>query len=228
MLLQAIELNTQAVCTLANGKSGRATVDALKQAMEIMEALYEDRTIMDCSKATEDGRLQCRAVSMPDLYDEHFFIFNHALLFDPVVVSTSPSGIVGPSDMAYGCAVLTFNMALAYHQIGIQTGSSKKLKTSCLLYGKVAEMTSAAVASRSDLSVLHLIALNNAAQIQYSQARFVACDELFSHVRYILQFPDLLESSTDQLVQSVLASGDIDEIKLNTVVCNTPSTAPTA
>ena len=249
MLQQAFDLNTQGIFSLASGKAGRTSIVAIKQAMQAMDALFDDEVGFprDMVKGTapeeEPTILRCRAVSVPALQDDQFFIFNYAFLFAPTTNATTTRGSrLSPTDMAYGSAVLTFNMALTYHRLGMQMGSSRKLRTACLLYGKVVEMASvAAVESQpshthespstvigSDLYFLHLVALNNAAQIQYRSASFLACDELLSHVRYMLQ--ELFEQpeSDYERLMSVLPAGALDEIKLNTVVCNIPSTAPTA
>lgn len=245
MLQQAFDLNTQGICSLANGKAGRNTIVAIKQAMQAMDALYDDEVASEVNTNTsatqevkQDGSLRCRAVSIPELKDDQFFIFNYAFMFAPAATDASSSGSkMGPTDMAFGCATLTFNMALTYHQLGMQSGSTRKLRTACLLYGKVVEMASAAVESLpstdvngvgSDLFSLHLVALNNAAQIQYCLANFPACDELQTHVKHMIQQLFEHPESYSERLMEILPGGALEEIKLNTVVCSMPSTAPTA
>lgn len=232
ILQQAFELNMQGIFSLVNGKAGRTSVISIKQAMQVMDALYEDadaKQPQDTPMMSADARLTCRTVSVPGLQDDQFFIFNYAFLFAPTAMGNDT---LSPTDMAYGCAVLTFNMALTYHQLGKQTGSTRKLRTACLLYGKVVEMARAAADSQdmclvgSDIFLLHLVALNNAAEIQYSLAGFQASDDLLTHVRYMMQ--QLLEQPMADDVLDALPAGAMDEIKLNTVVCSIPTSAPTA
>ena len=239
ILQQAFELNMQGIFSLVNGKAGRTSIISIKQAMHAMDALYEDADAKQDQDTTmmpaddDDLRLKCRTVSVPGLQDDQFFIFNYAFLFAPTT-NLDGNGKLSSTDMAYGCAVLTFNMALIYHQMGKQTGSSRKLRTACLLYGKVAEMARSAAESQgmegsslvgSDLFLLHMVAMNNAAEIQYSLAGFQACNELLMHVQYMMQ--QLYEEPMADVVGD-LPAGAMDEIKLNTVVCSIPSSAPTA
>jgi hypothetical protein len=172
-----------------------------------------------------------RTIPVPDLRDEHFYIFSHAFILD----SESMREDVGNADMAFCCAVLTFNMALTYHHLGLRMGDSRKLRAACHLYGNCVEMASSVqgVPTPSvgdNLFLLQMMAMNNASQIQYSLAQFAESHDLLSHVRnMMLQIFDRVRYEPDVAQAIELLPGEaLDEINLNVVVCLIPTTAPIA
>ncbi|CAB9518926.1 expressed unknown protein [Seminavis robusta] len=243
-LKRICELNAHGILALARYKVDKGSILAIKEAMLAMDHLC---AVSDGGfQASPDASLAFRVVPVPGLDDGNFYIYNHAFLVSPAMMNMQPGGpqqflpqgVLSSTNMAVFCAILTFNMALTYHQLGQQSGDSRKLRTACLLYGNCMEMASSVEglpqpAVGDDLFILHMVAMNNAAQIQYTLANFAESDQLLTHVRrMMLQLLDrdrtLGATATHMDLVSMLPRECMDEINLNCAVCIKPHTAPTA
>ena len=234
-LQRICELNAHGILALAQGKAGKCSILALKEAMITLDLLCS--LSPQGSENSADLPFAFRTVPVPGLHDDNMYIVDHAFLVSPAITLNNSISLTA-TDMAVVCAILTFNMALIYHQLGRESGDSRKLNTSYRLYCNCSEITGAVVGiprpSVSDtLDVMQMLAMNNAAQIQYAMASFAESDSLMAQVRRrMLQFqnrddiPEPFSSETNLFI--VIPRESLDEINLNAAVCIRPSTAPTA
>lgn len=229
LLSQICELNAQGVLALASGKAGKSSVTLLRQAMLCMDQLC---AVAPDGALSSQPSVPLRTIPLPIFQDEHFYIFNHAFVLDMPAQQQLSS-----VNMAYCCAVLTFNMALTYHQIGRELGDSRKLRAACHLYGNCVEMTGSVQgvpppSAGDKLFLLQMMAMNNASQIQYSLAKFAESHHLLCHVRQMMQQIFERNNGVEPLpandAVAYLPAEALDEVNLNAVVCVYPSTAPMA
>jgi hypothetical protein len=229
------ELNAHGILALAQGRPGKSSVLTLREAMVALDLL--------CSVSAKgfvhsaDLPFAFRTVPVPGLNDRNFYIVDNAILVSPAMILNGTTELTS-TNMAVLCAILTFNTALAYHQAGRRSGHSGKMKIAYRLYGNCIEMASSVedMPHRrvgDALSVLYIVAMNNAAQIQYALANFADSDQLMAQVRRSMlelldnaKVPEPYSSETDLL--AMLPSECLHEINLNAAVCTRPSTAPTA
>lgn len=226
LLKEICDLNAQGVLALTHGTAGKTSVALIRQAMLSMDQVCA--TAPDVPLTLEPP-MSFRTIPVSDLRDEHFYIFSHAFSLD-LAPNTQE---FDSTSLAFCCAVLTFNMALTYHQLGHREGSSKKLRAACHLYGNCVEMVSSVSSPPTpgdNLFLLQMMAMNNASQIQYSLAKFSESNHLLSHVRQMMH--QISEQSMEELEDTgalaYLPSEALDEVNLNGVVCLHPPTAPTA
>jgi hypothetical protein len=234
-LKRICELNAHGLLALAQGRPGKSSVLALKEAMVALDVLCSV-SAKGCEHSA-DSPLAFRTVPVPGLNDSNFYIVDHAFLVSPALLLNGTTELTS-TDTAVLCAILTFNMALTYHLAGRWSGHSGKMKIAYRLYGNCIEMASSVEGMfhrrvGDSLYVLNMIAMNNAAQIQYTLANFADSDQLMAHVRRSML--ELLDNgkisepfSSERDLLAMLPSECLHEINLNAAVCTLPSTAPMA
>jgi hypothetical protein len=234
-LKRICDLNAHGLLALAHGKTRKSPVSTLKEALMAMDLL--------CSVYPAGGGYSAnssfafRTMPLPGLDDDNFYIADHAFLVSPTMILKGTTELTA-TDTVVLCTILTFNMALIHHHLGRQSGNSGTMQTAYRLYRNCIEMASSVEGIPPPrvgdaLYVLHMVAMNNAAQIQYTLANFADSDQLMAHVRRSMSqllagdtIPEPLSSERDIL--AMLPRKCLQEISLNAALCTRPSTAPLA
>jgi hypothetical protein len=178
------ELNARAIFALAQGQPAKHSILSFKEAMEALDLLCTASPEQDF----EDSLLAFRSVQVPGLNDSNdFYIIDQAILVSSAMITEGTTELKA-TNMTLLCSILTFNMALTYHQLGHRSGNSRRMKTAYRLYGNCIEMARCVegvpLPRVGDARyVLHMMAMNNAAQIQCNLANFEVSDQLMADVR---------------------------------------------
>jgi hypothetical protein len=227
-LVQAIQLNNEAAILL----QAKNTTDALRcfqGALVIMKSSVMDNecnrpgTLADwtdrpCSipPANAANNLDCdRQVGTIFFYSRPMVLFadnavKHGLLHEQVVT-----------------AFIVFNLALAYHRLGIETGTNEPLKYALKLYQIVLTCQSLEKfvddEIRRNLEVLICVALNNLSHLHFEFCDYSSSMQCMDSMAEWVMQTDCLECPS-YLLQEFEAEG----IKLNIVFTHCPMAAHAA
>jgi tetratricopeptide (TPR) repeat protein len=171
-------------------------------------------------------------VEVPYLKDDRFFLYSCTVTFQP---PASSSAVPSSAEIAFYCATILFNLALAHHQQGQRTSGEDRLSAlrhAMQLYQEAAKalhtlqqrMTPpAALAYREDLLLLHLAIWNNQACILVVLGNVHAADACFQHVlvqsRMALDADEDLELTRHNF--SIFEQSQIQEFLRNAMVFGT-------
>ncbi|CAB9522817.1 expressed unknown protein [Seminavis robusta] len=205
LLQQIAHLNKVGVSCLASG-SGADAVRAFKQALGVMAQVTQHP---ESSQLFQSRIHACSPVPIHGMKTP-FYLYSNGLVFE---ASTD-------IDIAFVNSVILFNLALAFHQRGLQCGREQALRKALSLYDLSTQLI-------SDLSAcsgaLLLVALNNSAQIQFELGEYqCSCETLQMLEGEAVHLP-LADCSS-----AVLGQEHIDQIFLNVALTKPPMTAASA
>ncbi|CAB9516604.1 expressed unknown protein [Seminavis robusta] len=219
---QAALLNREGIAALSCGNSAKAHA-CFKHVLEIMGYITQFPNLPQGHAAT--AWLQgVSPVSIPNFDNERFFIYNCALMFQPVA---SPN--FTQLDITLYSAAAIFNMALAYHQRAVQTAGSSSasgmLRIAARMYDQCLQIVRSLPAGiESDASALVLIVLNNRSHIYFETQNYEKASAMLDHVQRLSR--SMVRHNA--VGGPVLQTESFEEIALNVLVTTRPSTAACA
>lgn len=199
-LQQIAQLNKVGVQCLASGNGGDA-VKVFKNALAHMGYVTQH--------PSSDDLFQCKAQNCSSHpignMESSYYLYSSGFVFEAGV----------EVDIAFCNAVILFNLALAFHQRGIQHGQEARLRKAVSFYDLSTQLISELSASSG---ALLLAALNNSAQIQFELGQYdVACETL-----------ELLQGEAVNVPPGVLEQEDVDQFFLNAALTRPPTVAACA
>jgi tetratricopeptide (TPR) repeat protein len=266
LIERAAELNEDGVYELAYGSFPTAVQsfeNAVRQMMRVCEQttqahyLQQYSTKQCNSNSNSNSNSQSSTtlslppsrsnVEVPYLKDDRFFLYSCTVTFHPTGSTSSgtsnATSCVVPSsaEIAFYCATILFNFALAHHQQGqriVGQDRMASLSQALQLYQEAAKALhtlqqrmapQAAVAYREDLLLLHLAIWNNQACILVALGNVEAADACFQHVmvqsRMALAADDITSSDDPQVPPrhnfSIFEQSQIQEFLRNAMVFGT-------
>ena len=199
-LQQIAHLNKVGVSALASG-DGSEALKAFKNALAVMGFVTQH--------PSSDALFQCKTQSFSAhpvrKMDRSFYLYNNAFVFEANV----------EVDIAFCNAIILFNLALACHQRGVQTGNEARFRKALSFY----DLSTQLITEMTPYSgALLLASLNNSAQIQFELADYHgACETL-----------ELLQGEAVHVPPGVLEQEDVDQFFLNVALTRPPTTAASA
>ncbi|CAB9500117.1 expressed unknown protein [Seminavis robusta] len=173
LLEQAAGLNEDGVYELSSGKPQEAIPlfqEAWESLMEVAGATGSTCTSSivgtDCSTAATTTRIQ-----IPHLEDDVFYIYSCAVAYS-ASTSTTPVNTTS-KDVQFECAIVLFNLALAFHQQGKKTKKEGFLRRALQYYQQCQQSlqqvltTNTTCTAHDELILLTLAVMNNQASIEY-------------------------------------------------------------
>lgn len=229
--------NADGVVSLQNGDCGRAfhslvaTLTTLAKCRNHHVAQVEGMAPpLSLPPPSSNSRPKnCKAIAIPYLEDNAFFIYSNAVIFSrkPRIVSEGQQQQSWQLDTITFCeAVAQFNLGLAYHQRGKYCGEDRTLLGALELYEQsLNTLQNIQAVENEETNILRLAVMNNRIHILNEMARFSTAQVFVN---------ELLLGSVNALslnqgnVLSFLTRGDIDNFLLNALVIRRFNTAPCA
>lgn len=169
------------------------------------------------SERSDDGTSMHSTIDLPDLQQqEQTFIFNKALtLSEPSDCEATPSF----DDLQVSTATVVFNLALAHHRRGMNTGRAELLIKADKLYSMVLKLLSEDYHYTSRMSVItKLASINNLAQLRFDAGDFDKAREGLRHL-----------SHGFRVTSAVFLRGTaMKDLLLNVLLLTPPKAAPAA
>lgn len=199
-LQQIAHLNKVGVSCLATGRRGEA-VKAFTNALVVLSRVTHHPS------SDELFQYKVQQCSMQPIggMEKSFYLYSNAFVFEASM----------EADIAFCSGLILFNLALAFHQKGIQSGQEARLRKALSLYDLATQLISEISASTG---ALLLAALNNSAQVQFELGDYhVACETL-----------ELLQGEAMHVPSGILEQEHIDQFFLNVALTRPPTTAASA
>lgn len=182
---------------------------------------------LSCS--TDQRRYRCcRAVSVPNLEDEGFYIYSNALVFSrkPEISKESDPSVTQVDTIAFCEAVALFNLGLVYHHKGKRRGEDRALLGALDLYEhSLATLLTIKTADSDDVNVLKLAVMNNRVHILNEMVKFQSARSEINDL--LIQSVKALSSKNGESL-AFLTRAEIDNFLLNALVIRRFNTAPCA
>jgi len=238
LLQQAAFLNSAGATGLMTGESSDACLHVFNEALALMEqvSMCPDLQKVGSEPPRVSNTIECPSSfcsGSNDGSDDRFFVCRQALTFAPDYGTTPGVCNISEVDLSFYSAVIIFNMALTYHQTGLQQGDSPLLLQNALqLYDHCRQILNTILSPPGDdTDMLKLVTLNNQAQIHY------VCMQSFSTVAPLLEeirklCPVLLLNNSGCTAQSqspqcnkFYSVKTMKEISMNALLVTGPPTA---
>jgi hypothetical protein len=227
-LLLAIQLNNEAA-SLLQAKDTMEAVHCFQRALAIMKSLVVDR---ECHPETLVDWTD-RPRSIPPVHNKDMdCVWQGGSIYfcsRPILLSTD-NAVESECDCVLRVQVVSafvvFNLDLAYHRLGIETGTDEPLQYALKLYQIV--LTSQSIerfvdeGTRSDLEVLHCLVWNNLSHLHYEFCEYstsmycVGCMAEWVMHTECLEHPNYLQED------------EAEEMKLNIMFVRCPIAAHAA
>lgn len=155
---------------------------------------------------------KCHYEDIKEIQDSHYYFYNRALLFEATHVSS----------MDFISSLLTCNLAMAFHKIGLETGKVSALLKAASFYDFSANL---AENGSPESESLVIVARNNQALILQSLGRYEQSQEALGSVRILLnELPFQIDLECSKLIDMTIFT----EIFLNVEAMKPPHSAPCA
>lgn len=248
LLHQAAELNEDGVYELADDNFGEAMgsfENALQTMMQVCQLTHDAKGSTSSSTTASNNSIRrssshkqldtttpmlpppspSSSVEVPYLRDDRFYLYSCTVTFS-APPSSSSNNPPSTQEIAFYCATILFNLALAHHQQGqkLQQGALKRdasLRQALCLYQEAARTLQCLDHMADDILLMTLAILNNQGQILYTLQE---ADREICFQQLLLQSTTALHATNNF---SVFEQSQINEFIRNAVVAST-TLAPTA
>jgi tetratricopeptide (TPR) repeat protein len=212
--IQAAHLGQEGGEALSRG-DGNQACQKFKASLEILENVsvaIEQET--DPKDAVQVLSNTLTPYAIPNLCSGDFFVCNKALIFD-----VTDCQAVNSVNVALLTLVTLYNMALAYHQRGMSTGSTKMFQFAYRIYDQCLQLCAVLPENElTDVDVLSIMILNNVAHVYQ-------CAGEYNKAMDTLQRMNAFAHCSSPSLQNLEF---FDEILLNIMVGKSPRAAACA
>jgi hypothetical protein len=226
IIQRAITLNNDAVQALVDGNDARAA-ESLTRAIKIFKdelskppqvSLPEDSSYFVADESSPSSTTL--TVQLPELHQEQqSFLFNQALKLPEHSVNGENRPTVSESDLHVYTGAVIFNLALAHHRKGMNSGQGALLIKSEKLYSMILKLLSDDDHNTSRIAILvKLATVNNLAQRCFESGDFEQARQGLGHLSSTFRIKSL----------SFLQEDNIKELLMNVLLLKPPKVAPAA
>lgn len=214
---QASKLNLAGVGALAQGRWGLA-IHHLNAALNIINPLLlKTCEQYDAASRLRRPSLEHRHISLisdlsrrpqtkeiPHMSDDTFYVYNHALLFNPSALSSFGNHEPNFEDIeicyveiSFIWSVIHFNMALVLHKACLDTSSERYREESLLFYKLCLQNLWVIPATCDAMNMLILVAINNFGHVQIKGAG------VDMHMHCMGNYKEQLETTKSLLLRAI-------------------------
>jgi hypothetical protein len=235
VLFEAISLNNEAASLLKAGNTAEA-IAMLQRALLTMKLSVVDRELTTAELSivrTERSELPNQPASTNsacghcfDLKGGTIYFYGRPMLLSTTELGTDPIQNDSFIRVQVNSTCMVFNLALAYHHLGIETGMEESYQNALKLYQIVLTCQNVDPfvddETRAALQVLHCVVLNNLSHLHYE-----FCE--YRNGMHCLHCMAEWASQTECLERSsFLHEDEAEEIKLNLIFTHFPVAAHAA
>lgn len=220
LLQRAIAMNNKAVGFMAMGQNSQGTL-WLQSALEVMkdasscscsnDSIHKN-TSPPVSKPPAHILMPCSIASLPRM-QEQGYVYNHFFLLEDTDTNTDSDETM----LALYSATILFNLGLALHIDGRMCGRDSSIEKAVIIYGMAYTLLTrfAIEADCQAFAAVTAVVLNNKAHICYERCDFKNATHYFLSLESIL-------CSVNLHLCTVLSVAVVEELYLNTLVCQRP------
>jgi hypothetical protein len=217
----ACSLNNQGVDLLVSGESSTAMI-VFQSALSLLKKASDEA---ETTSSTEGNISYCNAdASLPfcesastvsGLQGLHCYVYDHGIM-----ISDNVKGDTDETRSLY-IAIVLFNLALVSHSEGTALGREESLMRASKLYSFVVQLlTRCSIPEDTSTNILTLLALNNKAQIHYTQCEYI------QSVYCMKTISDIMGRIRG--LHSTLNHEDFEGLMFNVMLLSTPTAAQAA
>lgn len=190
-LQEAAGLNRNGTLSLLRNRH-REAVKRFKEALEIVEEIAKEplNDLFQQKQEASFPQIVEPSEDIEGLQDDRFFVFNHALIFNPSTHQDEQQ--VTEYDIFFYSAIIVYNIALAFHCAGMKKMDSTKSFTAAKAFYEKSLVICDSCASISPSCVfsatydmVKLFAINNACHIHLEQGNTTDFQSCLEEVRMI-------------------------------------------
>jgi hypothetical protein len=223
-LVQAIQLNNEAA-SLLQAKSTMNAVHCFQHALTILKLSVVDHDCVDWTDTPQSIPAVTTAASDLDCgrHDGTIYFYSRPMFLSADDAAAEPHSRIREQLLS---AFIVFNLALAYHRLGIETGAHEPLQYALKLYQIVLTCQSLEQFVDDeiicDFEVLLCVALNNLSHLHFEFCDYSASMHCMDCMAEWVMQTDCLECP------SYIQEFEAEEIKLNIVLTHCPMAAHAA
>lgn len=219
-LQHAIDMNNRAASFMVTGENSQgllcfqATIRAMKEA----SAADFTHSKMDSIHVTESSHRMMKPCpkALLQQVQQHAYVYDHQFLFE----DSTCEHIDNETVLALYSGTMLFNFGLALHTDGLVSGKDSYLKKALYIYDMALYLLRPCARCETFASVIAVI-LNNVANIYFNLGEFSDAERQFSKLGEILQ-------TMYWPLRRLLSAPVVDELFVNTLVCQRPCASSAA